>query len=676
VTGGTLLDAFNFGGTNSTDWEVLVIKLADHKCDALEGFFIGDTFYAFTGDGAVSGFSGQLEVYFVDGSPGQAASAYLLANSPSRLYGTAWTSADVCASQAYVIAAYKADAPNASSPVWPQGRPGAFRWDVKGAFLYDPRKDSTVAGGAGAHRWTTPATWEWSENAALARYTYSRGIYAGDQVTDLTQLLIGRGLSAVEAPPERVIAYANTCDEAVALKAGGTEPRYRVGGIIRADETFISADEMFAAAMGGVILQHEGGVEVEPGVAKSVVATITDADILTGEARRFEDFLPDAERVNTVSARYNEPAQLWKDTAAPVRRSTSDITADGGLKDKPLALSLVTSGTQAQRCAEIVRRCARQEKRSQIPLGPTWSWLEDGDWLAWQSDRYFNGSTLTFRIEADAVGKGRKVNLLLRQIASSCFSWTAASDESTPGQAPVDEFGSLAALALAGVSFSAISIVGTDGTSVPAVKAVWTTPVDPAIRSVILEVRKVGTTDAGANRSDAPNDGKIVGQNGVTGGGGVEARLIPVPFDPQRKVTATGWSAVTTAAYSLPDLVAALSDGVLTQAEKRSFIPQINALISNRTELRNRANALGLTTGTSTARANFETAATNLDNVSGHADQPSRLEQHDRPHHRSRFQRPSARASRTRANTRPTCSRRSTRPSQGADRRALCRMAS
>jgi hypothetical protein len=75
VTGGTLLDAFNFGGTNKTDWEVLVIKVADHLCDGLEGFYIGDTFYAFSADGAQSGFNGQLEVYWKDGSPSQAASA-------------------------------------------------------------------------------------------------------------------------------------------------------------------------------------------------------------------------------------------------------------------------------------------------------------------------------------------------------------------------------------------------------------------------------------------------------------------------------------------------------------------------------------------------------------------------------------------------------------------------
>ena len=40
---------------------------------------------------------------------------------------------------------------------------------VRGAKCYDPRKDTT-AGGSGAHRWGVPATYEWSDNAALAAY--------------------------------------------------------------------------------------------------------------------------------------------------------------------------------------------------------------------------------------------------------------------------------------------------------------------------------------------------------------------------------------------------------------------------------------------------------------------------------------------------------------------------
>jgi hypothetical protein len=43
-TPGSLVDGFNYGGKYGTDWEVLVIRLADHKCDSLTGFFVNDEY--------------------------------------------------------------------------------------------------------------------------------------------------------------------------------------------------------------------------------------------------------------------------------------------------------------------------------------------------------------------------------------------------------------------------------------------------------------------------------------------------------------------------------------------------------------------------------------------------------------------------------------------------------
>lgn len=52
-----------------------------------------------------------------------------------------------------------------------------------GRRVYDPRKDST-AGGSGAHRLATPATWEWSDNPSLclADWLYSTVYGAGEAV--------------------------------------------------------------------------------------------------------------------------------------------------------------------------------------------------------------------------------------------------------------------------------------------------------------------------------------------------------------------------------------------------------------------------------------------------------------------------------------------------------------
>lgn len=540
VTGGILLDGFNFGGANHTDWEVLIIKVADHKCDALEGFWIGDTFYAYSADGVQSGFNGQLEVYWKNGDPAQTASAYLITNTPNRLYGTrTWTSNDVGASQAYVIFAYKADAPNASSPVWPQGRP-SFKAQVRGKLCYNPLLDSTVAGGSGSHRWATPSTWAWSENAAICDYNFDRGVYAKDLITDPAQLLVGRGLDETQAPPARVAARANVCDELVALKAGGTEPRYRVGCVVMSNETFIDIKTKFAKATAGDIVKRLGGVEVLPGKAQSVVLEITDDDWVVDEEIHFEPFLSDNDRVNTVTPHYIAPDQLWADHAAPVRRSTTDINNDKGQKIGDLALEFVTSGTQAQRCGEIVRRLARKEIRCAGVLSPIHSNLEDGDWIGWTSARRFGGGRVVFRLDAAAVQASYRTSIVPREIASTCYDWVAASDEGTPGQAPVDEFGSVTALTLAGATITGFALAGAGGATQPGVKGVWTTPVDPAILGVRLEVRKVSAAEISTASTQDPNIGVLYTTEGIASGSSVEARLVPVS-SPGRVTTPTSW---------------------------------------------------------------------------------------------------------------------------------------
>src|SRR5688572_18479086 len=48
ATAGSLVDAFNFGGKYGTDWEVLVLALADHKCEELEGFWVNDQYVTYS----------------------------------------------------------------------------------------------------------------------------------------------------------------------------------------------------------------------------------------------------------------------------------------------------------------------------------------------------------------------------------------------------------------------------------------------------------------------------------------------------------------------------------------------------------------------------------------------------------------------------------------------------
>lgn len=222
ATAGSLVDAFNYGGKNGTDWTVLIFALADHLCDSLVGFYVNDTFVHFTGDGFVPDpsskvqFRGQLQVYWRSGAWDQEVPSILLDNAPVVDGNPTWTASDRGRGVAYAVAAFKADKSDAKHPVWSAGEPN-FIWVVKGLRCYIARQDDTV-GGAGAHRWSDPSTREWTANPVDCRQTWERGIFAGDKVDQPDMLLLGRGLSDTEAPPAATFAPANLCDEIVALK--------------------------------------------------------------------------------------------------------------------------------------------------------------------------------------------------------------------------------------------------------------------------------------------------------------------------------------------------------------------------------------------------------------------------------------------------------------------------
>lgn len=442
ATAGSLVDAFNFGGKYGTDWTVLVLALADHRCDALVGMYVTDTYVPYTADGVVPGYKDQLQVYWRPGTWDQSPPAFLTVNAPPYPAGhpqagqPTWTANDRGRGVSYVVVAYKADKSDAKNPVWSNGRP-QFLWVMRGMLCYSARDDSSV-GGDGPHRWDDPATRAWSDNLYDCRYTWERGLYAGDRVDEPAMLLLGRGLTAAEAPPQNVFAPANLCDEPVALKAGGTEPRYTANGVWSADQPWIDVEQMFASACGGVIVEREGAVEIEPGQAKAAVWTITDDDLLVGTQVTARD-LPvrtDSEWVNTVTPRYVEPSQKFKDHGAPVRRIDADIIADAGPRESAPSLALVTSGTQAQRVGEMVRRLGRLWKRRTLTLGPRFAGAEHGDWLLWISARY--GGSVLFRIESDALGQDWRNALSLRQVSATFADWTAAIDEGDDGSVVVN----------------------------------------------------------------------------------------------------------------------------------------------------------------------------------------------------------------------------------------------
>ncbi len=777
-TPGSLVDGFDFGGKYGTNWECLVIRLADHKCEGLTGFYVNDEYNAYTGDGNVSRYNGKnyehLHIYFRSDTSTQPVPTEVSDEWPG------WAATDQGESGCDVFVLYRCDTPQSKHPIWPGGRP-RFGFVLKGALCYDPRLDDTVTGGSGPHRYDDPTTWEWSENPIICRYKWVRGIYSNDENTEESKLLVGRGLTADEAPPENIIAAANLCDEALStvtprlevkdtnhygsglgafspdfskfvtldasgdgfydiwdvysrtlittgdmpcgvggfvfnsagsiyirtdathvrtltsalalsgsavsvpnasstiyyaggfgcltaltahhyaqlydgstvdavdvgfqvlsylhgpddnawalgvsgtniklaqivagvvgttltvanvsggsatpfglsnsagnicliqgttilvidvagtiLHSGsrsgtigresiinhdgsdtiwsqnyqyslldgsliqsvtysdwgsglgtnmydpinnalfgekpatddlnwlflGTPIRYRIAGPVYSNQEFIDVEGMFASAIAGNIITHEGSVELEPAQAKSVVATITDDDLLVGAQVNWNYGVPsesNSEWVNTVVARYIEPEQKWNDHAAPPARDTAEIIADGKPREASITLRLVRDLLQAQRVAEINHRRGRLWGRATVKLGPRFCELEEGDWITWTSARH--GFTKTFRVEAYSIDEKWQITLTLRQISAAVYAddWVFPDDDSvaTPTSPPPD----IGTPDSANWTLAATTLESA-GSSVPALEITGSTSDDETAEAILFEYWKSdGVTD-------------------------------------------------------------------------------------------------------------------------------------------------------------------------------------
>lgn len=534
-TAGSLGDVFSFGGQYGTDTVTRCVNLADHAIDGIEGFYINEVYYPWVGDGLQAAFSNKLSFHFRNAS----ADGY---DPPQHVQQNGgWTTSDRMVGITHIWIDWFVD-----DKVWPQGHP-EIRFVLRGLRVYDPRFDPQFGySGPNPQTWADRSSHRFSRNAKVLRYAYTRGIFVEGRHGDLQHLLIGRGLSEEEAPPELVIADANLCDEIVDGVA-----RYTANGVISAAQPFIEVDGMFAAAMAGVIVQREGTVDVEAGQAKAVVATFTDADLVGGEKVGFSRFLGDSDggRLNTFIGRYIEPLLGFKDHSAPVRRSLTDIVTDGGPRETTIPLALVTEVKQADRIMEINRLLSRLERRGNVVLPPRFAGLEEGDWVAWQSARRHKGGTVKYRIEAYREPETWRKYLTLREIASSVFGVPDPVEDTTVPMPPpvvVD------ALALTGVIAEAITLPG-EFSVLPAVRFKWDTPADAAVLAIRAEVRRVGETDAAPTRIDDVAKGQANVTNGVGPDQALECRLVPIG-DPSRPVLASIWITVPTSGLVAGDV--------------------------------------------------------------------------------------------------------------------------
>jgi hypothetical protein len=333
--------------TNSQEYLHRFVVVAAHKVQAIEEIWFDDKKAWTVGGGAHGEYAGYLTVTpILEGSAGNAINISARLGSTRRFTGLA-----------YVHLRYKltGNSKKTDSP-FAQGIPTRMTIRGKGAFVYDPRLDSTVPGGSGSHRAADQSTWAWSDSASRNPALELLWYLLGWKING--KLSVGRGIPSARIDLESFAIAANLCDETVSLAAGGTEPRYRSDGVFSEGDSPTTVIDNFKAAM-NADLDDVGGklrLTVFHNDLADPVAAFDDDDMI--EAFRWKQTPSLTEAFNIVRGSYTDPSDtsLYQMVDYPQIELASP---DGIDRIETFDLALVESPSQAQRLAK--QRLQRQQ---------------------------------------------------------------------------------------------------------------------------------------------------------------------------------------------------------------------------------------------------------------------------------------------------------------------------
>ena len=456
------------GPANSLFQQVFV--LSDFPITSLDRIYIDGTEVTLGAEHPERGrvvtsgdYANLIWIKVLDGWQTEADAALVAASNP----GGRWTADHVGYGQAMVIVWMQYDRERLGNSV-------QFFFDGRGAPLYDLRKDSTI-GGEGDHRWNDVTTWEYSENPTVIEYCYRRGFsWNGD-------LFCGMGMPTSDLPIDKFVTAANVDDEDV-----GGSPRYRcaIGLNAGPDTEFGDNIEQINLAHGARTVDAVDGSWPIVGVPQTVVATLTDDDMMSEADIEFQQLRGFDQLVNSVQGVYPDPDNQWSSKGYQRAFKAALITGDGRGRDLGINFPVVPYGEQAARLAMIYLSENRYEATAEVVVSPEWRNLKVGQWIRWNSAEngdfiYEITARALIALEADMP---RAVRLSLQQRDPAIYTAPTVVSPPVvvlPGEAVYQQ---------ELVDFAAVGVIGAGANSLvyPMIRVSWSTPGDPTVAEIVV----------------------------------------------------------------------------------------------------------------------------------------------------------------------------------------------
>lgn len=368
----------------------MIIALAGHEVEEIGDIYVNDEIVSINEAGLVQGkWKSRLTIQKNTGSENQTADPTLLSRSDQvddnfRGRGIAYL---------YARLGYDPDTFAGGIPL--------ITAVVKGRKVYDPRTD-TVA---------------YSANAALCLRDYLTAEF---------------GLNDPAVNDTVFSVAANVCDEVVNKADGGTEKRYEMNGIVRADSQVGTVLQEMTTCCAGSLFWGQAGWQLKPGYYSAPVATFT-LDDLRGPIN-LATRVNVRENFNAVQGVFNDASQDYVQAEYPALSSSAFTAEDGGDESVlDFQLPLTTSASAAQRLAKLALFRGREQISFSADFGLAAFGVQVGDNVALTMDRYGWDAkpfeVVGWRFFINGEGGDLRVNLTLRETSAAAFDWNAEEIE-------------------------------------------------------------------------------------------------------------------------------------------------------------------------------------------------------------------------------------------------------
>lgn len=404
-----------------------IIALAAHEVASVDEIWFDDKQAWTSGGGVTATYTGYLTVTVREVGTS--------ANTISINGGAKWGSTRRLTGCAYLHLRIKRTGATkkAESPLV-NGLPNRVTVIGEGALLYDPRKDSTVSGGSGAHRANDQTTWgsytaaDDCDNPALQLLWFLLGWKINGELS------IGAGIPAARIDLPSFIAAANLCDENVTLAIGGTQKRYRTSGTFSDADDRMDVIEGLLACMNGTLRDSNGklALTVLENDLADYVLDFDDNDILGGFEWSQTPGL--SQTYNTVRGRYVDPSNdgLYQMVEYP---AVSVTAIDEIERELALDLPFVEDGRRAQRIAKQILQRNQYQGRFSATFTAKAQGCSVGE-IVRLSFEPLGWNNKLFRVVEQEIRFDGQVPLTLQEENAAIYAWDAEDADPVTPTAP------------------------------------------------------------------------------------------------------------------------------------------------------------------------------------------------------------------------------------------------